>query len=96
MIKTLCIYCSSSDRIDSSYIKEAKHLGRLLGGSGMSVINGAGSTGLMRAVSDAVLFSGGTVTGIIPHFMVENGWCHPHLTELIRTATMHERKKISK
>ncbi|MDR2679826.1 MAG: TIGR00730 family Rossman fold protein, partial [Tannerella sp.] len=93
MIKTVSVYCASSDRIDNVYAKDAETLGRLLGQRGMQVINGAGNIGLMRVVSDAVLSSGGTVTGVIPGFMVKNGWCHPHLTKLIKTGTMHERKK---
>ena len=47
----------------------------------------------MRVISDATLKAGGTVVGVIPHFMVENGWCHSGLTELIRVETMHERKQ---
>jgi uncharacterized protein (TIGR00730 family) len=69
-------------------------LGRLLGEHGLHVINGAGAVGLMQAVSDATLRAGGTVTGIIPRFMVESGWCHNDLTELIQTETMHERKAL--
>jgi uncharacterized protein (TIGR00730 family) len=94
MIKTVSIYCSSSDRIDNVYGKDAEKLGYLLGQCGMQVINGAGNIGLMRVVSDAVLSSGGTVTGVIPGFMVRNGWCHHNLTKLVKTGTMHERKKI--
>ncbi|MDR0700434.1 MAG: TIGR00730 family Rossman fold protein [Tannerella sp.] len=94
MIKTVCVYCSSSDKINNVYAKDAEALGAFLGQRGMKVINGAGGIGLMRVVSDAVLSAGGAVTGIIPHFMVRNGWCHQHLTEVIRTETMHERKKI--
>jgi uncharacterized protein (TIGR00730 family) len=69
-------------------------LGRLLGEDGLRVINGAGAVGLMQAVSDATLRAGGTVTGIIPRFMIESGWCHKGLTELIQTETMHERKEL--
>lgn len=94
MIKTVCIYCASSDKIDDIYFKDAELLGSLLGKRNMKVVNGAGSKGLMRKVSDAILSSGGTVTGVIPEFMIENGWCHQNLTEVIRTETMHERKKI--
>ena len=93
MIKRICVYCASSDNIDDIYVKDAEKLGSLLGKKNMNIINGAGIRGLMRAVSDAVLLSGGTVTGVIPRFMVENGWCHQNLTEIIRTETMHERKK---
>ena len=47
----------------------------------------------MAATSDACLEAGGTVTGIIPKFMVEQGWHHEGLTELILTENMHERKQ---
>ena len=61
---------------------------------GINLINGAGSIGLMAASSDAALAAGGTVTGVIPRFMVEQGWQHTGLTELIVTETMHERKHL--
>ena len=38
--------------------------------------------------------AGGTVTGVIPHFMVEQDWYHKGLTELIEVETMHERKQL--
>ncbi len=47
----------------------------------------------MAAVSDAALAAGGEVTGVIPRFMVEQGWHHTGLTELVEVETMHERKK---
>ena len=48
----------------------------------------------MRTVSDATLAAGGTVTGVIPHFMVEQDWYHKGLTKLIQVETMHERKQL--
>ncbi|MDR0742845.1 MAG: TIGR00730 family Rossman fold protein [Tannerella sp.] len=94
MIRSVCIYCASSAVIDPVYIKDAEKLGSLLGHDGLRVINGGGSIGLMQVVSDATLKAGGTVTGIIPRFMIESGWCHNGLTELIQTETMHERKQM--
>ncbi|MDR2915717.1 MAG: TIGR00730 family Rossman fold protein [Tannerella sp.] len=94
MIKTVCVYCASSNNIGDVYARDAEVLGTFLGQKSMNIVNGAGSIGLMRIISDAVLSSGGTVTGVIPHFMVKNGWCHQNLTELISTETMHERKKM--
>lgn len=94
MIKTVCVYCASSNQLDDVYIRDAEKLGSLLGQKNIKIINGAGNMGLMRVVSDASLSSGGFVTGIIPRFMVENEWCHRNLTELIRTETMHERKEM--
>lgn len=93
MIKTVCVYCASSTKIPSVYFEAATELGRLLGERKLRVVNGAGNIGLMAAVSDATLSAGGTVTGVIPRFMVEQGWFHSGLTELIEVETMHERKR---
>ena len=65
----------------------------LLGERNLRVINGAGNSGLMCAVSDAALAAGGTVTGVIPRFMVEQDWCHKGLTDLVEVDSMHERKQ---
>ena len=93
-IKSVCVYCASSTKIAPIYFETAEQLGRILGGRGIRVVNGAGSIGLMATVSDAVLAAGGTVTGVIPHFMVEHGWQHNGLTELIEVNDMHERKQL--
>ena len=37
--------------------------------------------------------NGGEVLGVIPRFMIDEGWCHKGLTETIVTADMHERKE---
>lgn len=58
------------------------------------MIDGAGKAGLMGRLNDTALSAGGTVTGIIPRFMVERGWHHSGLTQLIETETMHERKEL--
>ena len=92
-IKSVCVYCASSTQIDSSYFEAARQLGRLLADKQIRIINGAGSIGLMRAVSDAALEAGGQVTGVIPSFMVEQGWHHEGLSELHVTDSMHERKQ---
>lgn len=92
-ISSVCVYCASSTKIPAVYFRAAEELGRLLGERGLRVINGAGNIGLMNTLSDATLQAGGTVTGVIPRFMVERGWYHKGLTELIQTETMHERKQ---
>ena len=92
-LRSVCVYCASSTKIPAIYFEVANELGRLLGELQLNVVNGAGNIGLMRAVSDATLAAGGTVTGIIPHFMVEQNWYHKGLTQLIEVETMHERKQ---
>ena len=93
-IKNVCVYSASSTKIAPVYFAVAEELGHLLASKGINLINGAGSIGLMAATSNAALASGGTVTGVIPQFMVEQGWHHTGLTQLIETETMHERKRF--
>lgn len=93
-IKNVCVYSASSTKLANVYVEAAEELGRCLATRKINLINGAGCIGLMAAVSDAVLAAGGTVTGVIPRFMVEQGWHHTRLTRLIETETMHERKRL--
>lgn len=93
-IHSVCVYSASSTQIDATYFEAARQLGGLLAQRGIRLVNGAGNIGLMRSVADAVLQGGGQVTGVIPHFMVEQGWHHTGLTELIEVGSMHERKKL--
>jgi uncharacterized protein (TIGR00730 family) len=92
-IKNAAVYCSSSSEISDIYRDAAAELATLLAKQGINIINGAGNMGLMQTVSDAALAAGGKVTGVIPAFMVERGWCHQGLTKVIEVSSMHERKK---
>lgn len=93
-IKNVCVYSASSTQIAPVYFQVAEKLGRLLAEKHINLINGAGCIGLMAATSNAALAAGGTVTGVIPRFMVEQGWHHQGLTRLVETETMHERKQL--
>ena len=93
-IKNVCVYSASSTKIAPVYFAAAEELGRLLAMRSINLINGAGSIGLMAATSNAALSAGGTVTGVIPRFMVEQNWHHSGLTRLVETETMHERKQL--
>lgn len=50
--------------------------------------------GLMQAVADACLESGGRVIGVIPHVLVDLEVAHDGLTELHVVDTMHTRKAL--
>ena len=56
------------------------------------LIYGGGGYGLMGNVADAVLQSGGEVTGVIPNFLADLEVAHSTLTEIHFVETMHERK----
>lgn len=93
-IKTVCVYCASSTKIDKAYFEGARSLGTLLARKGIRIVNGAGSMGLMREVTDAAIAAGGHVTGVIPQFMAEQGWAYDAITDIVVTAGMHERKQL--
>lgn len=92
-IKRVAVYAASSSQVSSEYIDAAAELGRTLAAEGIEIIYGAGKVGLMGALADAALDAGGKVTGVIPQFMVDNGWCREKLTNLIVTPDMHTRKE---
>ncbi len=93
-VRSVCVYSASSTQVDEVFFDTARRLGRRLAQRGLRLVNGAGCLGLMKACSDACLAAGGEVTGVIPRFMVEQGWHHTGLTELIQTEDMHTRKQI--
>lgn len=88
------MFCASSANIDERYLEAARELGYLLAQEGWRCVNGGGAVGLMGAVTDGALDAGGAVTGVIPKFMVDNGWCYDRLEDVIVTADMHQRKHM--
>jgi len=90
---TVCVFASSSSRIDTKYVQAAAALGSLFARSEMNVIYGGGGIGLMGALADAVIENGGSITGVIPSFMNDEGWGHPLVNDMIITTDMGDRKK---
>lgn len=88
----ICVFGASSRNLEQAYIDDSYQLGTLMAQRGWRCLNGAGSEGLMRAVSDGVLDAGGEAIGVIPQFIIDNGWHYDRLTQIISTPTMHERK----
>jgi uncharacterized protein (TIGR00730 family) len=90
---TVCVFASSSSRIDKDYATAASKLGLLLAQAKIDVVYGGGGIGLMGRLADAVLENGGKITGVIPSFMKDEGWDHSFVSEMIITPDMGERKK---
>ena len=92
--QTICVYCGSSPGSSPSYLKAAEELGRGIADAGWRLIYGAGDLGLMGATARSCLHAGGEVVGVIPdHLRFIEGEAMG-LTALVRTETMHERKKV--
>jgi hypothetical protein len=90
---TICVFASSSSRIDNEYATAASSLGTSLAQAKMDVVYGGGGIGLMGKLADAVLENGGRITGVIPSFMKDEGWDHSAVNKMIITSDMGERKK---
>jgi uncharacterized protein (TIGR00730 family) len=79
---------------DPAHEAAAREVGRLIGERGWQLVYGGGSTGLMGAVADAALAHGASVSGVIPHRLVQRELGHPGLSELHVVDSMHERKHL--
>src|SRR5580693_10710375 len=92
-IKRLCVYCGSSNSVDERYRAAARELGTAAAEAGIELVFGGGRVGLMGTLADAALAAGGRVIGIIPTTLRSAELAHQGVTELIVTASMHERKR---
>lgn len=90
----ICVYCSSSDRLDPKYYAEAELLGRQLVAHGWGLVYGGGNRGAMGAVGRAVKAAGGHVVGVIPEFMKTRELALTDADELVTVATLRERKEL--
>jgi uncharacterized protein (TIGR00730 family) len=90
---TVCVFASSSSRINNEYAAAASHLGTLLARGTIDVVFGGGGIGLMGKLADSVIENGGKITGVIPSFMKDEGWDHSNVKDMILTSDMGERKK---
>ena len=90
--KKIAVYCASSTQIDQTYFQDARRLGQLMAEQNITLVNGAGNMGLMSESADGCLEKGGQAIGVIPSFMIKEGWCHEGMTDIVETTDMHERQ----
>jgi uncharacterized protein (TIGR00730 family) len=93
-IKTVCVYCGSGPGTNPRFVEAAIALGKILAENGIRLVYGGGSIGLMGAIATSVLDHGGTVTGIIPDFLISRENALTRVQDLIVTPDMHERKRL--
>jgi len=94
LMKSICVFCSSSDSIDEIYFKTAIDLGCKIGALNLDLVYGGGGIGLMGAVARSVHKNGGRVVGVFPEFFREEGFEYVEADELIIAETMRIRKAI--
>lgn len=62
----MCVFCGSADGLSESYYNTAWEMGRLLAEKGITLVYGAGRTGLMGKLAEGALQAGGEVIGVVP------------------------------
>ncbi len=89
----ITVYLGANEGNDPGLRKAVEELGTWIGSSGNALVYGGSRSGLMGAIADSVLLSGGAVTGVEPRCFIESEFQHDGLTELIVTEDMAERKR---
>lgn len=91
-MKSIAIFCGSSEGFNDIYKDTAYELGAILAERNIRLVYGGAKVGVMGAVAEGALQNNGRVIGVIPRFLRTKEVAHEGLTEMILTETMHERK----
>ncbi len=92
-IKSICLFCGSSNEVEPSYLDLASRLGREIAKRGYRLVYGGGGVGLMGAAANAAHMAGGDVLGIMPKFLLQKERIFDQVEHRI-VKTMHERKQM--
>ena len=92
--KSLCVFCGASNAIDKKFLDIGASFGKIMAERDLTLVYGGGDCGVMGAIANSVMKSGGHVTGVFPESLrnIENE--HQSLSEIIIVGTMHERKML--
>jgi len=93
-MKSIAVYCSSSDIIHQDYFDSAKELGQSMAENNIQLVYGGGMVGLMGAVAKSVKQHGGKTLGVVPKALNIDNVVNDIDDELIVTDGMRERKAI--
>lgn len=93
-MKAVAVFCGSSLGNDERIINQSKELGKEFVNRQITLIYGGSKIGIMGTVAKEVIDAGGKTVGVIPKFLKTKEIVNNHLTELIITENMHDRKVI--
>jgi uncharacterized protein (TIGR00730 family) len=90
----LCVFCSSSERIDPAYVELATAVGTAVAQRGWQLVSGGGSVSMMGAVARAARAGGARTLGVIPKALEAAEIADHDADELVVTGDMRERKGL--
>lgn len=89
----VCVFASSSNKLNPIFYQDAKKLGELLGKEKMNIVYGGSRLGMMYACASEVKAYGGKIIGIMPQRLFDMGCGNPDdCDNFIITSGMRERK----
>ncbi|MBS0334195.1 MAG: TIGR00730 family Rossman fold protein [Proteobacteria bacterium] len=91
-LKSVCVFCGSSDAAKPAWLAAARELGQALAAAKLRLVYGGGGVGLMGACARGAHEAGGQVLGVIPDFLVGKERAL-EVVEHIVVRSMHERKQ---
>ncbi len=94
LLRAACVFCGSAPGARPAYLQAARELGAALAQREVTVIYGGGHIGMMGALADSALATGGRVVGVIPEHLMRPEVAHQRLTELLVVDSMHTRKRV--
>lgn len=88
-----CVFCGSSMGNDDEYRRAAKLVGEYFVKNNIELVYGGANVGLMKIIADTVMEGGISVTGIMPHMLIEKEVEYKSISKMISVETMAERKE---
>lgn len=88
----ICVFCSSSDNLDSGCYTAAEALGSWIGENAHTLVYGGSEKGLMKACSHAAKKAGAKITAVVPPFVKESGLLNPDIDNMVFVNNLAERK----
>ncbi len=92
--KKICIFCSSSNKIDQIFFDAAKQIASFLTIEGTELVFGGGEIGLMGIIAKTFKNNNRKVISVIPKKLNKKGVLFEKSDQIIETETMNERKNI--
>lgn len=94
MNKRICVYSSSSEKLEQKYYDIAEKIGERIAQNGDTLVFGAGMVGTMGATARGTKKHGGKIIGVIPEALNLKGIRYEECDELYVTPEMRSRKRM--
>jgi hypothetical protein len=91
--RSVCVFCGARPGADPRFLELARRTGTALARSGVTLVYGGGSIGMMGVLADAALQAGGEVIGVIPQSLMAREVGHAALSRNEVVPDMHLRKQ---